>query len=292
MPPLFPLTLAFYAVACTLCFVAVAQPQLFWPRRLAMPLLGCGLISQGADIAWLCLHGQHPGTSAREALFFAAYLMLIALPLRTYRQPLPLLGALLLPVAMVIDILVRVLPSGHAVTEPGAAAGGHLSRLAMLHIFSATLGIALFGIAAAASVAYMMNERRLKLRRLPRSGGAQPGPSLETLDSWNQQGIVFGLLAFTAALVSGTYWMLEMPLPASWLHGGSHELGLSLQIRYLLSQPRYMLAVITWLLFAGLLVGRTVYGLRGRWAAQVTLVGFWTSLGVLVVYLFRDLAGG
>src|SRR5690349_2835444 len=153
MPPLFPLTLALYAAACTLYFVAVAQPQLSYPVRLATPLLGLGLLCQGIDISWLCIHGQHPASSAREALFFAAWLMLLVLPLRTFRQPLPLLGAMLLPVAMVIDVLVRVLPMNHVMPSvPNAVVANAVSpRVATLHIFSATLGIALFGVAAAAS---------------------------------------------------------------------------------------------------------------------------------------------
>ncbi|MFO0580400.1 MAG: cytochrome c biogenesis protein CcsA [Polyangia bacterium] len=285
MPPLFSLTLALYAASCTLYFVAVAQPRLVWPQRLAVLLLLLGLLGQGADIAWLCLHGQHPGSSAREALFLASFLMLGILPVRTFRQPLPLLGALLLPVAMVIDVVVRVLPRATALALPGGEGSSAAPRF--VHILSATLGIALFGVAAAASVAYMLNERRLKRRRPQRGVNLSRGPSLETLDAWNQQGIVFGLLAFTAALVSGTFWLLAAPLPGRL----PAEPGLVLQAQRLLSQPRYTLAVITWLLFAGLLVGRIVLGLRGRFTAQLTLVGFWTSLGVLVIYLFRDQAG-
>lgn len=283
MPPLFPLTLALYAVACTLCFVAVAHPQIGWSRRLATPLLACGLLCQGADIAWLCLHGQHPGSSAREALFLASFLMLGLLALRSSRQPQPLLGTLALPVAMVLEVLVRALP-------PGAAAGSRPGApwLLALHIVSAALGIALFGIAAAAGVAYLLSERRLKRHLLPRIRGAGQGPSLETLDALNQQGIVFGLLAFTAALVSGTYWLLASPEPGSL---GAADPGVLLRLRALLGQPRYTLAVFTWLLFAILLAARKARGLRGRWAAQLTLVGFWTSLGVLAVYLSRDVMG-
>ena len=81
MPPCFPLTLACYSVACTLCFVAVAQPQVRPLRWLAMAVLVAGLLCQGTDIAWLCQRGQHPGSSAREALYFVSFLLLLALPL-------------------------------------------------------------------------------------------------------------------------------------------------------------------------------------------------------------------
>jgi ABC-type uncharacterized transport system permease subunit len=189
---------------------------------------------------------------------------------------------------MVIDVVVRVLPMNASRGGPlGSMPATALvsAKVATLHIISATFGIALFGVAAAASVVYLLSERRLKRHRpMPSSRGFR-GSSLEKLDSWNQQGIVFGLLAFTAALISGTYWMLQVP----WHSGG--EPGLLQQARHLLSQPRYTLAVFTWLLYAGLLVARAALGLRGRRAAQVTLVGFLTGLAVLLVYLARDVEG-
>jgi ABC-type uncharacterized transport system permease subunit len=178
-----------------------------------------------------------------------------------------------------------VLPQRHPV--PGLSAVSVSPRLALLHISSASLGIALFGVAAATSVLYLVSERRLKRGRLPRAAGAEAGPSLEFLDRLNRHSIIFGLLTFTAALVSGTYWLLEAPLPGS----RPDEPGLLLQVSHLLSQSRYTLAMVTWLLFAGLLVGRAALGLRGRRAAQVTLLGFCTSIGVLAFYLWRDMAG-
>jgi len=44
-------------------------------------------------------------------------------------------------------------------------------------------------------------------------------------------------------------------------------------------EPRELLSLITWLLYAGLLQFRLTRGLRGRLAATLTIVGF----GVLVV---------
>ncbi len=322
MPPLFPLTLAFFAVAVTLCFVTLAQPQ---PPassgvrrdRLIWPLLLLGVLAQAFDIAWLCLHGQHPGSSAREAIYFASFLMLLSLTGLTLRPPLrshgALLGALLLPVALVMDVLVRVVPIGHgAVPERlvGAMAGNVEPSLITAHIFSATLGTALFGIAAACGVLYLLSERRLRRRGAGQSGAhaglasssgqvavstgsegraarllsSWRGPSLETLDSWNQRSIAFGMLAFTAALISGTSWLIRVAAARGIGQGNL----LSVAV-YLFGQSRYGLAVMTWLIYAGLLLGRAAFGLRGRRAARLTIVGFLMALGVLFVYFARDL---
>mgnify|MGYP006921743158 CR=1 FL=1 len=78
------------------------------------------------------------------------------------------------------------------------------------------------------------------------------------------------MLAFTSALVSGTSWLIQvapivhMGLPAA---GGGSLLSTA---RYLFGQSRYMLAVLTWLIYAGLLLGRAAFGLRGRRASPRT----------------------
>jgi ABC-type uncharacterized transport system permease subunit len=321
MPPLFPLTLAFFAVAVTLCFVTLAQPQPQSPSglrrdRWVFPLLLLGVLAQAFDIAWLCLHGQHPGSSAREAIYFASWLMLLSLTALTLRPPLrshlALLGALLLPVALVMDVLVRVVPIGHgggSERVAGVLVANVEPRLITAHIFSATLGTALFGIAAACGVLYLLSERRLRRRGAGKSGahgglpagalqsssaegaaasGPRPlsswrGPSLETLDSWNQRSIAFGMLAFTAALISGTSWLIRVAAA-----GGIGQGNLLSVAGYLFGQSRYGLAVMTWLIYAGLLLGRAAFGLRGRRAARLTIVGFLMALGVLFVYFVRD----
>lgn len=287
-PPLFPLTLALYAVACTLYFVAVAQPALGWPSRAARPALVLGFLTQAADIAWLCLHGQHPGASAREAIFFLAWLLAGALPLVTFRYPTPLLGALLLPLAMVLDIVARVVPV-HELHSLRGPPPGHSFALLSAHIFSATLGTALFGVAAAASVVYLLAERRLKRKLLVPKGGARP--SLETLDAWNRQSIAFGFLAFTVAVITGTWWLLLPGSRSPGAGGGPASTGLADVVLFLFSKAQYSLSIATWLLYAALLVARLVAGLRGRRAAAVTLSGFLAALSVLVAYLLRDVRG-
>ena len=274
MPPLFPVTLALQAVACTLYVVGVAQPLLRSPLKITRLILLLAVFSQVADIAWLCLRGQHPGSSTREAVYFLSWLLTLAYPLLSRKHPAPLIGALLLPMAMTMEIVVRLVPG---VTDPGPAAQRQL--LASLHIFCATIGTALFGLAAATSVVYLLSERHLKRHMLD---AATPRLPLQTLDGWNHQSIAFGLLAFTATMVSGTYWLSTAgPQPGSTAMGA--------QLSSLFRSPQYGLSLLTWLIFAGLLIGRRVLGLRGRRAAMWTLLGFAMAVSILGVYLLRDL---
>ncbi|MBL8631708.1 MAG: cytochrome c biogenesis protein CcsA [Myxococcales bacterium] len=274
MPPLFPVTLALQAVACTLYVVAVAQPLLRSPLKVARLVLLLAVLSQVLDIGWLCLRGLHPGSSTREAVFFLSWLLVLAYPVLARRRAAPLIGALLLPMAMIMEIVVRLVPGG---SDSGHVA--HSQQLASVHIFCATIGTALFGLAAATSVVYLLSERHLKRRMLD---AAQPRLPLQTLDDWNHQSIAFGLLSFTLTMVTGTYWLsIVLPRPGS--------LSMGAQIFTLIRQPQYALSFLTWLIFAGLLAGRRVLGLRGRRAAMWTLVGFGMAVSILGVYLLRDL---
>ena len=143
-------------------------------------------------------------------------------------------------------------------------------------------GRLLFGLAAATSVVYLLSERHLKRHMLD---AAQPRLPLQTLDDWNHQSISFGLLSFTLTMVSGTYWLSTAGVGSVVTHNPA----MATQLSTLIRQPQYALSLLTWLIFAGLLLGRRVLGLRGRRAALWTLVGFAMAVSILGVYLLRDL---
>ena len=129
---------------------------------------------------------------------------------------------------------------------------------------------------------YLLSERHLKRHMLD---AAQPRLPLQTLDDWNHQSISFGLLSFTLTMVSGTYWLSTAGVGSVVTHNPA----MATQLSTLIRQPQYALSLLTWLIFAGLLLGRRVLGLRGRRAALWTLVGFAMAVSILGVYLLRDL---
>jgi ABC-type uncharacterized transport system permease subunit len=259
MPPLFPFTLALYAVSGTLYLAHLtAQNRLL--ARVARVTLALAFLSQAGDIGWLCAHGLHPVVNAREAVFFFSWLMCGAYLLTTLRFDLPVLGALVVPVTMVLDVAGRLTP-----THEAQRAG---TLLASVHITLASAGVALFAVAAGGAVLYLISERNLKRHK---TGARGRGLPLETLDRINRACIVLGFPLFTVAVVTGAVWVMR--------------LGLGLWT------PQYALAAITWFLMGGLLVARMTAGWRGRKAALVTLAGFGTAMAVLLIYLFRRVTG-
>jgi ABC-type uncharacterized transport system permease subunit len=256
MPPLFPATLALYAVACAL-YLAHLMAGSEGLARAARGALAAAFASQALDIGWLCMHGMHPVVNAREALSFAAWLICGAYLLASVRIRIPVVGALVVPVTMVLDLAARLSPSREA------ARG--ISTLGAVHITLATAGVALFAVAAGGAVIYLVEERALKAHR----AGVlfKRGPALETLDTLNRRCIVFGFPLFTVAVITGAVW--------------------GVQLHDQLFTPQYSIAAAAWIMYAVLLVARVTAGWRGRRAAIMTIGGFATSLTVLLIYFVR-----
>lgn len=256
MPPLFPATLALYAVACAL-YLAHLMAGSDGLARAARGALAAAFASQAIDIGWLCMHGMHPVVNAREALSFAAWLICGAYLLASVRIRIPVVGALVVPVTMVLDLAARLSPSREA-------AHG-ISTLGAVHITLATAGVALFAVAAGGAVIYLIEERALKAHRAGRL--FKRGPALETLDTLNRRCIIFGFPLFTVAVITGAVW--------------------GVQLHDRLFTPQYSIAAAAWIMYAVLLVARVTAGWRGRRAAIMTLGGFATSLTVLLIYFVR-----
>jgi ABC-type uncharacterized transport system permease subunit len=271
--PTFPLTLALYAAACALYLGGLAggaaQPQTKHTARLgraARMVLLAAFLAHAVDIGLLCVRGTHPFVNVREVLSFLGWLSVGAYLVLTVRYALPLAGALVVPVTLVLDAAARVGPA--PASDPGHAA----TALATIHIGLAVAGIAAFTVAAGDAIVYLFAEGQLKARRRVPAGV----PSLQTLDRLGHRCVELGFPLFTVAMVTGAIWLVRLP------DGGAHRL----------LQPQYALSAIAWALYAGLLVLRVVAGWRGRRAALVTLGGFAAALGVLVVYYVRGVSGG
>ena len=272
MPPLFPATLALYAVAATLYLAhivlgsrgaAVGAPVGSSLAAGARITLAAAFLSQAVDIAWLCTHGQHPAVNAREALSFASWLICGAYLIASFRFNVPVVGALVVPGTIVLDVAARFAPNSEA---PHAS-----SLLGTIHIVLATAGVALFAVAAGGAVVYLLAERNLKGHKKGRL--LKVGPALETLDTLNRRCIVLGFPIFTVAMVTGAVWVMRIPGAGVFT-------------------AQYAIATVAWLLYAGLLLARVTAGWRGRRAALMTLAGFATSMLVLLIYFLRGVGSG
>ncbi|HEY3356158.1 MAG TPA: cytochrome c biogenesis protein CcsA [Polyangia bacterium] len=226
--------------------------------RLARLVLVAAAVGHAVDIAAHCVHGAHPASSAREAVNFAAFVMVATYLALSWRYRLAAVGGLVAPAAVMLVIAARVTPL--------AARPAGFGTLGRVHIILAVLGVALFAIAALASALYLVQAKQLKRKEFGTL--FHRGPPLEQLDTIVQRCVNIGFPVFTVALLLGALWMARL--------GGD-----------LKAMPQYLLALVTWFAFAGLLLSRAVAGWHGRRSALLAIFGFTTSLAVMVLYLLR-----
>jgi ABC-type uncharacterized transport system permease subunit len=216
------------------------------------------------DIGARCVHGVNPISSTPEAISFIAFLAAAGYLLASLRWGLASAGAFAAPAALVLVVLARVVPAESGTPEMGA--------LGQAHILLATVGVAIFFIAAVLAVLFLFQDRQLRRKEFSRV--TNRGTPLDTLDRLAAGCVSVGFPIFTVAIVTGAMWIARLGV----LHG----------LKTL--RPEYLLAVVTWVAFAVLLIARFGGGWRGRRAAWLTLGGFGGTVLVLVVYFLRHAA--
>jgi len=127
-----------------------------------------------------------------------------------------------------------------------------------IHVTSAFLGYAAFALASAAGVMYLALAGSIRARRIGHF--FERLPSLETLDRLGSGATLAGFLFFTLGLISGAVWSA------------------SATGRAMSGEAKELLSIVTWLVFAGVLLLRWRAGWRGRWPALLTILGFVASL--------------
>jgi ABC-type uncharacterized transport system permease subunit len=250
-------------VAATIAFVLGATGRAS-AARVARVLMGLAFVAHGVDIGWRGVMDLHPATSVREALGFLAWIIAGGYLAATLRWRLDLAGAAAVPVVLVVLLAARLTPAGEV--QEG------LSALGRVHITLATIGVAVFALASALAAVYWLEERNLKRKRFDTLTFKSGGAPLEKLDILSHRLVWVGFPIYTTAVILGALWMSQR---------GENLLRLE-----------YFLALVSWGVYASLLVMRTIYGWRGRRAARLTLVGFGLAVLVLAIYLVRRIGGG
>jgi cytochrome c-type biogenesis protein CcsB len=197
--------------------------------------------------------------------FFAWLLVGLYLALQA-SMGLAVIGVLVSPLAFVaatLDILVR----GDDVAVPAALRSPWLT----VHVTLAFLGNAVFALAFAVSAAFLLQQNLLKSRR----GGAilHRLPAVQTLDRLSLVFLLWGFPLLTLGIVTGGFWSM------------------SAAGRFWTGEPREILAVLTWLLYAGLLQLRLLGGLHGRRAATWTIASFALLLASYLVINILQIGG-
>jgi ABC-type transport system involved in cytochrome c biogenesis permease subunit len=249
-------TVAAYLLAtvAAVADLAVPRPGLKWG---AIRLLWIGLLAHvGALSARAVAAGYTPITNWSETMSVLGFLVVAGFLILQFRYPLATLAVMIGPLAFVLTFVAYAFYQGVGELPPKLQ-----SILLPVHASLAIFGMALFSLAFAMSLAYLIQERRLKGKRM---GTRFHLPPLEMLDRLNHRFLTWGLSLFTLAIVSGVVWA-----HLAWEHFWS-------------SEPRLLWAGGTWVVYALVLQGRLTAGLRGRRAAALTILGFATLVLSLI----------
>jgi ABC-type uncharacterized transport system permease subunit len=204
------------------------------------------------------VHGIHQATSLMALCAVTAFLV----ARRFFR--IDVVGAFIAPVGLAALLAARFL---------GAPDPPNHVRNAVLpfHVTSILLSSALFAVASALAVTYLLQERQLKGKRAV--GLLQRLPSLDVLDRASYRFLLAGFPLLTIGIITGLLWIGRIR---------TGELALLRQV----------LSYAAWLLFAGVLLMRSAGRWAGRRAAWGTILGFGCAVLVFVVYLVRNVKGG
>lgn len=121
-----------------------------------------------------------------------------------------------------------------------------------VHILSSIIAFSLLNIAALQAILLALQEQQLK--RHPPKRFIQSLPPLQTMESLLFQMLGTGILFLTISLASG-FLFIENLFAQHLVH-------------------KTVLSILAWIIFTGLLTGRSLYGWRGQTAVKWTLTGF------------------
>ncbi|MGH7438854.1 MAG: cytochrome C assembly family protein [Polyangiaceae bacterium] len=230
--------------------------------RFAPLLVALGVPLHASQIVvWSLVLGVCPVEGIHFALSVASMLACLAYVLGRLRFRMDAVGAFVAPQALAFLLASRFV--GPAIDgEPRLR-----SALLPFHVASSLFGIALFTLASAAAVAYLLQERHLKRKELD---GVDRLPPIDALDRAEHRFLVAGFPLLTIGILTGTIWAREVQA------GGAADVA------------RAALSYAAWALIAGVLLLRAAAGWRGRRAAVGTILGFGLTMLVLVFYLVRS----
>ena len=250
----FSLTLLAYYTASALCVAYfLAQRESFC--RLGSWALGVGLACHTVALALVTLTlGRLPVATLGESLLVFSWTLVAAFLLLFWRFPIRVLGALAAPLAAVMVSGGLILPVGKGNVSPFLK-----NFWVMLHVGLSFMGVAALTLAGLGGFFYLVQERQIKKKRF--GFFYRRLPSLDQLDALNYWCLSAGFPLLTLGMIIGSLY-------------AQYTLG-----RFFNFDPKEILTLIAWMIYAVLLHERLTVGWRGRRAAVLALCGF----GVLIV---------
>lgn len=180
-----------------------------------------------------------------NALSFTGALVSLLLVISSFLHPVECLGILVYPFASAAILLKLFNPTAHLISEK-------LSPGLEMHILSSIIAYSLLSIAVAQSLLLYVQDNHLHNKQP--GGFLRALPALETMEKLLFQMIGLGFIVLSLSLLSGFIYLEDM-FAQHLVH-------------------KTILSITAWSIFALLLLGRRLFGWRGRTAIRLTIIAF------------------
>jgi cytochrome c-type biogenesis protein CcsB len=243
--------LYFLATASFVFFVLMRNTA----SRLPTLVLLAGFVLHSAALAAHFFREGYPAvTEFYEAITFKSWLIVALYLVIQIKYRLTVLGAIVAPVVTLMTLAASAFGATNGELPPGLK-----TYWLPVHVTMAFLGNAVFALAFAVSLIYLLQEYGLKHKKM--TALLKKIPSLEALDRLNYRLLVWGFPLMTLGILTGSLW--------AGVYWGN----------YWTWDPRQISSGIAWLVYGVLLHGRITAGLRGKKAAILTMAGYCVVLG-------------
>jgi len=246
-----------FLVIATLCYLSGTVGYLVYLfrdreqlHRISWSILLVGALFHGAALVMRTADTGHlPAATIQEALSLFAWVFVVTYLILQIRLQLRILGSFVSPLAVVFMLSSSFLPSQMMLKSEFIKSGW-----VIVHVASIFLANALFTLAFSLGVMYLLQERHIKKKNF--GFLYERLPSLERLDSIAHYCLMCGFPLMTAGLITGfAYAAVVWHSPWNW-------------------DPKEILSLVTWIIYAVLVHERLAVGWRGRRAAWLSILGF------------------
>jgi ABC-type uncharacterized transport system permease subunit len=223
---------------------------------LALHLVAIGARFVDGRVAW----------SVFDGLSLGAAVLALGYLIAQYRQSRPIFGALITPIVMVVLYSLHVFEreGAHAAVAANAL---ELEFVTPIHIGASLLGFFVLAIAAVTSTMHVIQEYRLKTKRVSLSDSSRL-PPIQRLETMSHRALVVGFPIYSVGIALGAVWMFK-------------DQATGVVTRH------FVMAGFSWLVYAITIYARLAIGWKGRRAALLTLMAFSSALFVVLLSALR-----
>ena len=254
------ITMALYFVA-TVSFLAYLLRRSEALSKVSLGITAFGFLTHSVALtAGMVEVSSSSSPSFHTALSFFSWTLILVFLIVEYRHQIHVLGSFLVPLALVSLGSAAALPETVPTLQP-------VFKTLWFHVTLSMLGTVGFAVAFVAGLMYLIQDSLLKSKRF--NVLYSKLPALDFLDHLNQQSIVLGFPLLTLGIVTGA-------ISAEFARGA-----------YVTWNPEQIWALVTWLFYFVVLMGRLTVGWRAKRAAYLTVIGFACVILTLVGVLLK-----